>query len=406
MTSASSCHQSKKETADQGSMKWPPIGERRESRDNVNRILDLCHSILGGRRELDRSAGDAARQGGAPCSVESPGLVNRCILGRGPDRPKRHQDLGSTVRIYREDVKIWREPIPKAGKPSQRGGIRGKVVQFTKATARRLRWFVRNCPELNAVGVTAFAHCTYPADFPTDGRTVKLHLERLRHRLTRLGIGGVWVLEFQQRGAPHLHMILTRNMDKEVFSRMWFEVVGSNDPKHLAAGTRIEPMEEPHGAARYVAGYCSKLDQKTVPEGFESVGRFWGHWGGINAKPVAVVESTVGTVARIVRTLRRAVNSDRSARYWALIRQAVARDDRSEVIERFGWKARNWVVSGPVWRRDLDGRVTLRGPHSMEEWEIQGYNIKRPRKVKDRGLYSFSLYSIGKTAAQLLGTHG
>lgn len=381
------------------------IGERRESRDNGTPKRASGRWMPFERQDPDRIGGDAPREGGAPRPVGAPGLVNRCILGRGPARPDRIQDRLSTVRIYHADVRIWREPLFQDVVKSTRGGLRGDVVQFSKATARRLRWFVRNCPQLNAVGVTAFAHCTYPAEFPTDGRTVKLHLERLRHRLSRRGIGGVWVLEFQARGAPHLHMILTGSVDKLEFSRMWFEVVGSGDPKHLAAGTRIEPMEEPHGAARYVAGYCSKLDQKTVPEGFEGVGRFWGHWGGIQALPVAMVESTTGKIASMVRTLRRAANSERSAAHREAIRRALHDSDHEflyQLARESGRSSKNWVVVGPVWRTNQTGRVIMRGPHWIGKWEQKSYGIRPLRKVRDRGFRSFSLYGVGGKAVQFL----
>jgi len=59
-------------------------------------------------------------------------------------------------------------------------------------------------------------------------------------------------------------------------SERWFEIVGSNDPKHLAAGAAWEVIEKPDGAARYVAKESYKTFQKQVPKAFQNVGRFWG----------------------------------------------------------------------------------------------------------------------------------
>ena len=66
-------------------------------------------------------------------------------------------------------------------------------------------------------------------------------------------------------------------MPKEELSKEWYRIVGSGDPKHLRAGTRVERIKR--SAISYVAKYAQKNEQKQVPEGFQNVGRFWGTWG-------------------------------------------------------------------------------------------------------------------------------
>jgi hypothetical protein len=91
-------------------------------------------------------------------------------------------------------------------------------------------------------------------------------------------------------------------------SQAWFEVVGSGDQKHLAAGTSVEPMETWEQATSYVAKYVGKscvfLDVETgevLP-----AGRFWGVrrrelW------PVSIVERSLDEEAwiKMRRVLRK-----------------------------------------------------------------------------------------------------
>lgn len=111
-----------------------------------------------------------------------------------------------------------------------------------------------------------------------------------------------WHVEFQRRGAPHWHCLMVLPLTvkgqpvTKVVSQQWFEAVGSEDPKHLAAGTRIDFDEsikgtDPLRVSLYFAGYSTnstgsskdKSYQFEVPEGWAdtngSVGRWWGKFG-------------------------------------------------------------------------------------------------------------------------------
>lgn len=141
----------------------------------------------------------------------------------------------------------------------------------------------------------------------TGGKLFKQHMEAMRMRLERffkarkLGKPRVfWFLEFQKRGAPHVHMILfdvgaglseLAVSLREWVGPAWAEIVGNpcdiEQAKHARAGTRVEKMRVKHFG--YAVKYGSKTEQKIVPEEFRHVGRFWGMW---NYKlPKAVVMS-------------------------------------------------------------------------------------------------------------------
>jgi hypothetical protein len=92
-----------------------------------------------------------------------------------------------------------------------------------------------------------------------------------------MGYSTFWFLEFQERGAPHYHLFTTNYFPKEFVSRRWYEIVNSEDSRHLAAGTRCEKLERGRsGLISYATKYACKQIQKVVPENYENVGRFWG----------------------------------------------------------------------------------------------------------------------------------
>lgn len=198
------------------------------------------------------------------------------------------------AEIYRKDIRLLKGLKPGVAqggvsvkwKPARRGVIR----ELSARSRLRLLHTVRNTHVRFASMLTG----TYPADFPLDGRAVKKHLERLLKALrTRFGeaVSYVWFLEFQRRGAPHFHLLLAHPPapgDRRWLSSTWFRIVGSKDVRHLRAGTNFERLEKPDAAERYCAKYACKTHQKTVPDQFANVGRFWG--ASRDVKPVLVAK--------------------------------------------------------------------------------------------------------------------
>jgi hypothetical protein len=72
----------------------------------------------------------------------------------------------------------------------------------------------------------------------------------------------------------------------------WYLICDRGDVKHLYAGTSVERIRKPHGAARYAAKYASKMRQKVVPEDFQNVGRLWGKSRNFVVEPVAYYRCT------------------------------------------------------------------------------------------------------------------
>jgi hypothetical protein len=184
----------------------------------------------------------------------------------------------------------------------------------------------------------AMISLTYPGDWREwagSGPVIRRHLDRLKRRwLHEWGepICGVWVREFQKRGAPHWHLYvglpeavtdedydqlvrrtmrrkgLEKQMDKWEARRScgvlsgdfagwllsaWSASVGTAPrSKHVKFGADVSPFfwggtvaEAAAGnvnwgkVANYLWRESGKWGQKTVPDDFSSPGRTWGRWG-------------------------------------------------------------------------------------------------------------------------------
>jgi hypothetical protein len=129
---------------------------------------------------------------------------------------------------------------------------------------------------------------SYPAQFPTDGRQVKADLNRwltwFRRRVK--GVPYFWFLEFQQRGAPHIHIYLSAKAGELPHREMataWSGFVAGDDldqyKKVFAVHSHAKQLQDfrtRDGHIRYAAKYALKTRQKTVPAAYQNVGRFWG----------------------------------------------------------------------------------------------------------------------------------
>ena len=205
-----------------------------------------------------------------------PGLVLRL-------KKRQEAETLTSVDVYLRDVQVKRkrqQTLSRAG-----GGTRAKIRDFSARSARELLFRARNVE-----GLTTMMTLTYPGEFPTDGRKVKRDWAALRRWLVHRGLGGLWWLEFQQRGAPHLHVYVNGRVELGELAKAWYRIVDSGDPRHLVAGTRVETIRNTHAVGAYAAKYTHKAEQKEVPPNYQEVGRFWGLFGGVKVLPVVQVE--------------------------------------------------------------------------------------------------------------------
>ena len=167
-------------------------------------------------------------------------------------------------------------------------GIRQPVTNYTWSSRRTLRrrlWAIRK----EVFPYMSFLTLTYPRVFPLEPSVWKRHLDNLWKRV-RYSVSadawGLWVLEVQGRGVPHYHCVVhfeSSDVDykalQQWISNAWYEVVGSADKRHLAAGTNLRPLTIQHvegytdkPGAKMLVGELSKRLQKPDCR----IGRFWG----------------------------------------------------------------------------------------------------------------------------------
>lgn len=190
-------------------------------------------------------------------------------------------------------------------------------------------------PLVESARVPAMITLTYPGDWEIvapDGASVKRHMVLWRKRFQReYGEPAryIWKLEFQRRGAPHIHLWMAPPMASgrsghsfaQWLSDTWAQVVDHPDPeqkaRHRLAGTAIDIRNglkacDPKRLAIYFTKHSSpnphgdKEYQHIVPEQWRQPGRgpgrFWGVYGLKKAITVVeVAQDAYLTARRIVR---------------------------------------------------------------------------------------------------------
>ena len=190
------------------------------------------------------------------------------------------------------------------GGEQQGGGTFGGCQGLTRGVLKRM-WFM----VCNAVGKwLSVVTLTYPGEWPRDGRVVKGHLHEFLDGLRYIwpDLKYAWFMEWQQRGAPHFHVLLDVLPDREMVSRRWYAIVGSGDERHLRAGTQVKGARAQGGLVGYFMklGYLAKSRSKQVPPGFINPGRLSGTSRGL----VVVCDQDLVTEEQgvlIVRQLRK-----------------------------------------------------------------------------------------------------
>ncbi len=283
----------------------------------------------------------------------------------------------SRVRVQLSD------PIAESLTPvHQRGGMRGEITRLSDSACDRL---ADRAWSLTAEGHTpeVMVTLTSPANWQRvyvagedgealeGGRILKGHLAAFRKRLgrflTRYGVGSwsaLWFLEFQQRGAPHFHLLLfgcklpepVRRAMRAWCGPAWSSIVGNpskiEQQKHKRAGTQVARMRSGHFG--YAVKYATKTEQKEVPHYFRLVGRFWGCWN-YSAPEVLNLDfdfsrlnaDEVGFVGRLLAAILGSVETH-APRFVASRSRSVSRALQDGLRHKFGFSvfgAKNSVVA-------------------------------------------------------------
>ncbi len=163
------------------------------------------------------------------------------------------------------------------------GGLRAQIQGFSDDSRRRLLRTIarvrRDAP------LPMFVTLTWPEAFPS-ARDAKRFLDRFLKRLRREfpGVGLIWKLEPQQRGAPHFHMLVwgvALDPLRAFVPGAWFAIAGGGDVKHLlwhlgAFGNGNKHCVQKVRSWRGVWNYAAKYLGKTFEvSGWDRPGRYW-----------------------------------------------------------------------------------------------------------------------------------
>lgn len=233
-------------------------------------------------------------------SLDRPEAGDPGIYCRGHGR----QLLISTGRDLTPNADI-EAPDGESVEPEEGGDEspkRGKCRSYTEDNRRRLREKLhamrRDEPGLF---ITLTLHETDP-----DPSTFKAWQEawwkRVRREYEGKHVGSlscVWVIEPQERGIPHVHLIVwgVPYMDAQKLSRFWHEVTDETSSEHRKAGVDVETAVNQDGKLQsYLAKYMSKTHDgwpgAEPGDPWATPGRFWGFMGRDHL-PVAEWEDTV-----------------------------------------------------------------------------------------------------------------
>lgn len=347
---------------------WPPVTDpatrpglvtyaksARVSGGGVSDLANLWRPSFPGADLVSAAAGLFPRrcepwdghEGPRPRVVIGPGVIALAA----PDLARRERAAERAITRRRAQVGALAAYLSARGAfpvpPSPSREITGWSRKSRARMVRRLAeidW----SPLIGPGRVPAMITLTYPRDWQTvapNGQAVKAHLRALKMRWQRAWgtqLVGVWKLEFQRRGAPHIHIfsvpprgragecrLLTRVRKRAAvgdglpfkawLSAVWADIVAHPDPaersKHEIAGTGVDfaagmRAHDPRRLAMYFAKhgtYSIKEYQHKVPDAWQQPGngpgRFWGYWG---LRPVtAAVELTWVDYVTLARTLRR-----------------------------------------------------------------------------------------------------
>lgn len=206
-------------------------------------------------------------------------------------------EVSNGDRIY--TLRRWRDGISVGDLPvldTRERPARGEVREFTKSSRARMVRFLRECEADYKFMGTLTVGAQYSRD-PVDFRcavdrwlvAAMRELKRARARAGRdpEDASIFWWVEFQSRGAPHLHLYYTDFVQWKALALRWeslcgrFNLCGSSEiGSFWKTSTKFEKIKAGfRGMISYARKYAQKEEQKQEVEGVLDGGwrgRYWG----------------------------------------------------------------------------------------------------------------------------------
>lgn len=264
----------------------------------------------------------------------------------------------ATVKAYRNGMTAG------VGNTRPVGGPRGIVNGWsTSAVRRHKRWLysVRSGDLTGQGYALTLTLRTTPLSHRDWARLLKVYMGWL----DRFGaLRWHWVVEWQRRGTPHLHMAV---YFREPLPYRGYELLTAWLERTQEYGTRLDgqkvlPIDGPVGWLQYLSKHASRgvahYQRQGKPAGWEKTGRLWGKGGDWPTEDPIAAEVEMGTYWRLRRLVQRYVIAD--ARTAAL---HYAGDEKKSAAawDRVGWLRRSRKT----------GDYNLSRVRGMSEWVPQ-----------------------------------
>lgn len=185
---------------------------------------------------------------------------------------------GTAIKVYtgREGFSVG---LPSKG--NEQPVPRGTIGEFSGASTKRLiRYLVNSAADYSYFGTLTLADdILSSSQFRAARDRFLTWFMRAQRRIAHHEQKGqqsiCWFLEFQQRGAPHLHFYYTTPVPWKEAASIWCDAI--DQPWAFNTSTKFEKLRDKN-LSSYAAKvkYAAKADQKKLPDGQLGYGRFWG----------------------------------------------------------------------------------------------------------------------------------
>lgn len=188
--------------------------------------------------------------------------------------------------------------------PGSVGADRAAVCSMSAASRRRLLYLAARL-RVTKVRRSLFITLTYPGVFP-DPVVAKRDLATWWKRAERKwpSASCIWRVEPQRRGAPHFHLLVfgVGFLDKQWLSESWYSVVGSDDPRHLRAGTQVARPDNVNSLISYIGKeLCGEKPGHFIEQSSGEIVPSGRCWGVLGRKYLPLVQAERWHVPVIVR---------------------------------------------------------------------------------------------------------
>lgn len=186
----------------------------------------------------------------------------------------------ATLSAYRNGLTMGK------GNPAPVGGPRGQIQGWSAASHRRHKqWlFSVDAGDLNGAGWALTLTMRDCPESPDDlTRVIKAFCQWLRDNgFTRWH----WVIEWQRRGTPHLHMAVyhpegSLAHPQARIKQAWIRTAGAYGPAWGAQD--VKPIAGPVGWLEYLSKHSARsvkhYQRQGLPPGWSKSGRLWGKGG-------------------------------------------------------------------------------------------------------------------------------